>query len=91
MLCDEILAMQRSGCTVLGDARMMRALWMRVGSSQRRICGARFHRSYRGVEGLEVHAQVNTVKLDQRLASLEASSGKVAVGGVGWVETELRK
>ena len=42
------------------------------------------------VQGLEVHAQVNMVKLDQRLASLEASSGKVAVGGLGGVQAERR-
>ena len=37
------------------------------------------------VQGLEVHAQVNMAKLDQGLAGLEASSGKVAVGGLGRV------
>ena len=33
------------------------------------------------VQGIEVHAQANIVKLDQRLASLVACSGKVGVGG----------
>lgn len=31
------------------------------------------------------------VKLDQQLASLEASSGKVAVGGLGGVQAKLRE
>ena len=43
------------------------------------------------VQGLEVHSQTSIVKIDQRLANLEACSGKVGVGGLGWVEKELGK
>ena len=41
------------------------------------------------VQGLEVHSQTSIAKIDQRLAHLEACSGRVGVGGLGWVEKEL--
>ena len=41
------------------------------------------------VQGLEVHSQTSIAKIDQRLANLEACSGRVGVGGLGWVEKEL--
>ena len=43
------------------------------------------------VQGLEVHSQTSIVKIDQRLANLEACSGKAGVSGLGWIEKELRR